>query len=89
MLGSIIKYATAAAVGAIAFTTTAFFMDADVVEVAKAECATYAETVAALPEDERKERMKAFILINRPNWVAKLTFATSVDDLDKALVTWA
>lgn len=89
MFGSILKYTAVALAGAVVFTTSAFFMDADVVDMAKQACEDYALSQADLPEVERKDKIKAFIVIHRAEWVAQLTFATSVKDLDAVLATWA
>lgn len=89
MLGSILKYTAVALAGAVIFTTSGFFMDADVVEKAKSEIEAYDLTQLDLPDAERKEKVKAFIVINRAEWLAQLTFATSVKDLDAVLATWA
>lgn len=89
MLGSILKFTAIALSGAIVFATAGHFMDADVVDHAKEACTNYANTLAGLPTDEFKEKMKAFILINRDDWVRQLTYASSVKDLDDVLATWA
>lgn len=89
MFGSILKYTAVALAGAVIFTTSGFFMDADVVERAKLSVEEYDQTLLDRPDAERKEKVKAFIVVNRADWIAQLTFAASVKDLDAVLATWA
>lgn len=89
MLGSILKYAAVALGGAIVFSTAGHFMDCDVIDAARESCDNYAKSNSDLPTNEFKEKMKAYILINRDSWVSQLVYASSVKDLDDALATWA
>ncbi len=89
MFGSIIKYTAVALAGAVVFTTAGFFMDAEVIDTAKESCENFHATLSDLDPDELKVKMAAFILVNRSGWVAQLTFASSVKDLDAVLDSWA
>lgn len=89
MLGSIIKYTCVAMVGVVAFTTTGFFMDGDVIEEAKLATANYAGTLGSIAPSERQEKIASYISVHREEWVSRLIFAASVKDLDAALAQWA
>lgn len=88
MFGSILKYTAVALAGAVAFTTSAFFMDADVVEAARKEAEDHAATLSTMPTDDFKIHMASFINANRSRWIASLTFTRSIEDLDAALAQW-
>lgn len=88
MLGSIIKYTAVALAGAVCFATFGHFMDADVVEAAKVKTEDYAATLGHATPEEFREKMRAFISVNRDAWVKELTFASSISDLDAALMQW-
>jgi len=90
MFGSILKYTCVAAVGALIFSTAGHFMDADVIDRAKVACEENAKALGPdVSDDERALLMKAFVATHYKNWVAQLTFAGSVKELDAVLVTWA
>lgn len=88
MFGSILKYTAVAVAGAVAFTTVGFFMDADVIEAARKEVEDKAAEVKGLEEGDTKEVIAHFVAVNRDRWIANLTFARSVEDLDAALAHW-
>lgn len=88
MLGSIFKYAAVLAVGAVGFITAAHYMDEDVMSSIKTEIELHKTSLGDLKEEDFKEKMNQYVVIKRDEWVSRLTFASSVTELDTILGVW-
>lgn len=88
MIGSIFKYGAVLLVGAVGFSTAAYTMDLDIVAQARKDLDLKQSEWKEKDPIELTELMKAYVKVRRAEWVNRLTFASSIKDLDYVLKSW-